>query len=340
MLINIFYVCPISMCLQYINYYIDLIMSRGRLPPHVDKFLDDFWPDNNTQRQSSSEDEQTQKQSSDEDETQRQSSSEDEQTPKNTPSRKESVTPSPSKKHVSPKERYLRQKYLQNHYNRAMKLNRNSKPRLPSPSPPRVPNLSDKPVKGLGSGTGWENAMKRAKDIERQYKNNKDYGKGYGFGSGDDSNNELEDESEDSDEDDDMEDRGNPFRRGTEEYKAYAKGLRRGRMEKRKGKKLNYPAVAMRMRKQEALRKEQQALRRKELARKKRLEEGITNLRISNDLNKKRMINMKKKLKDIQRDMKKDLKKKKPPKKTKTWYIDDSEEETESDLQHKNNIKF
>ena len=68
MLINIFYVQPISiqaMCLQYTKYYIDFIMSR--LPPHVDKFLDDFWPDNNTQRQSSNEDEQTQKQSSDED---------------------------------------------------------------------------------------------------------------------------------------------------------------------------------------------------------------------------------------------------------------------------------
>ena len=319
-------------------------MSRRRLPPHVDKFLDDFWPGNNTQRQSSSEDEQTQKQSSDEDETQRQSSSEDEQTPKHTPSRKKSVTPSPSKKHVSPAERYLRNKYLQNHYNRAMELNRNSKPRSPSPSPPRdVQNLLKKPVKGLGSDAGWKNAIKRAKDIERQYRNNKDYGKGLGFGPGDESDDELDDVAEDSDEDDDMEDRGNPFRRGTEEYKAYAEGLRRGRMEKRKGKKINYPAVAMRMRKQEALRKEQQALRRKELAIKKRLEEGITNLRKSNALNRKRMNNMKKRLKNIQSGMKKDLKKKKPPKKTKTWYIDDSQdsqEETESDLQHKNNIKF
>jgi hypothetical protein len=318
-------------------------MSRRRLPPHVDKFLDDFWPDNNTQRQSSSEDEQTQKQSSDEDETQRQSSSEEEQTPKNTPSRKESVTPSPSKKHVSPKERYLRQKWLQKRHKEAMKLNRNSKPRSPSPSPPRVPNLSDKPVEGLGSGKGWENAMKRAKDIERQYKNNKDYGKGLGFGPGDESDDELDDEAEDSDDDDDMEDRGNPFRRGTEEYKAYAKKLRESRRKKRKGKNENYPALAMRMRKQEALRKEQQALRRKELARKKRLEEGITNLRISNALNRKRMNNMKKRLKNIQSGMKKDLKKKKPPKKTKRWYIDDSQdsqEETESDLQHKINIKF
>lgn len=309
-------------------------------PSHIEDLWDAWNNVKPRKKPSSSEDEQTQKQSSDEDETQRQSSSEDEQTPKNTPSRKESVTPSPSKNHVSPKKRYLRQKWLQKHYDRAMELNRNSKPRSPSPSPPRVPNLSDNPVEGLGSGKGWENAMKRAKDIERQYKNNKDYGKGYGFGPGDESDDELDDVAEDSDEDDDMEDRGNPFRRGTEEYKAYAKGLRKGRMEKRKGKKINYPAVAMRMRNQEALRKEQQALRRKELARKKRLEEGITNLRISNDLNKKRMNNMGKRLKNIQRDMKKDLKKTKPPKKTKTWYIDDSEEETESDLQHKNNIKF
>ena len=297
----------------------------------------------------SSEDEETQKQSSDEDETQRQSSSEDEQTPKNTPSRKKSVTPPKSKKYVSPAKRYLRNKYLQNHYNRAMELNRNSKPRSPSPSPPRdVQNLLKKPVKGLGSDAGWVNATKRAEYIKRQYRNNKDYGKGLGFGPGDESDDELDDEAEDSDDDDDMEDRGNPFRRGTEEYKAYAKGLRRGRMEKRKGKKPNYPAMAMRMRKQEALRKEQQALRkeqqalrRKELARKKRLEEGMfINLRKSNALNRKRMNKRGKILKNIQKDMKKDLKKKKPPKKTKTWYIDDSEEETESDLQHKNNIKF
>ena len=316
-------------------------------PSHIEELWDAWNNVKPRKKPSSSEDEQTQKQSSDEDETQRQYSSEEEQTPKHTPSRKKSVTPSPSKKHVSPKERYLRQKWLKKHHDTAMKKNLNSKQRSPSPSPPRdVQNLLKKPVEGLGSGKGWENAMKRAKDIERQYKNNKDYGKGYGFGPGDESDDELDDEAEDSDEDYDMEDRSNPFRRGTEEYKAYAEGLRRGRMEKRKGKKINFPAVAMRMRKQEALRKEQQALLRKELARKKRLDEGITNLRISNDLNKRRMNNMKKRLKNIQKGMKKDLKKKKPPKKTKRWYIDeseeetDSQEETETDLQHKNNIKF
>lgn len=320
--------------------------------------IEDLWDAWNNvkprKKPSSSEDEETQKQSSDEDETQRQYSSEDEQTPKHTPSRKESVTPSPSKNHVSPKERYLRQKWLKKHHKEAMERNReamernrNSKQRSPSPSPPRdVQNLLKKPVEGLGSGKGWENAMKRAKDIERQYKNDKDYGKGLGFGPGDESDDELDDEAEDSDEDDDMEDRSNPFRRGTEEYKAYAEGLRRGRMEKRKGKKINFPAVAMRIREEEALRKEQKALRRKELARKKRLEEGITSLKIRNDLNRKRMNNMGKRLNNILRGMKKDFKKKKPPKKKKKWYIDeseeetDSQEETESDLQHKNNIKF
>ena len=84
--------------------------------------------------------------------------------------------------------------------------------------------------------------------------------------------------------------------------------------------------MAMRMREQQALRKEQKALRRKELAEKKRLEEGIFNLHRTKKLNNKRTHDMKKKLKDIQKDMKKDLKKKKPLK--------------ESDSQHKINIKF
>ena len=279
------------------------------------------------------------------------------------PSSSEDVTPSPCKKHVSPKERYLerqewlqkhheRQEWLQKHHETAMERNLKRKQCSPSPSPPRdVQNLLKKPVEGLGSGKGWENVTKKVDDIKRQYRNNKDYGKGLGFGPGDDSNNELEDEVEYSDEDYDMEDCGNPFRPGTnhEEYKAYARKLRKRRMDKRKGKKENYPAMAMRMR------KKQQELRRKELAEKKRLEaekkrleESIFNLQMAQKLNNKRMHDMKKILKDIEKDMKKIRpgsampipKKKKPPKKTKTWYMDDSEEETESDLQHKINIKF
>ena len=135
------------------------------------------------------------------------------------------------KKNQDAKEEHM--EYLKKKYEKSLGSQKKNE------TPPKnVPNLSERPVNGLGSDGAWRRVIEQIGHTEKNM-NYDDYGKGYELDPND-SDNTFEDD-ENNEEDDDMQDYNNPFKVGTNDYKNYAKEKRKRTRKRMREKKAYRP---------------------------------------------------------------------------------------------------